>query len=82
MLILFTQLFVGGLITIQDFNHTNNRRVQADAFICNACLAALKMPLSFQLLSVNHSGKLNWSSNSDMFSQHCTLPQHAAFFSL
>ena len=82
MLILFIQLFVGGLITIQDFNHTNNRRVQADAFICNACLAALKMPLSFQLLSVNHSGKLNWSSNSDTFSLHCTLPQHAAFFSL
>ena len=27
MLILFIQLFVGGFIMIQDFNHTNNRGV-------------------------------------------------------
>ena len=53
-----------------------------DALISDSCLAALKMPFSFQLLSINHSEKLNWSSKSDKFSLHCTLPQHAAFFSI
>ena len=67
-------------MTIQDFKHTKNREVQADTFICNACLAALKTSFSFQLLSVNHSQKLNWSSISDKFSLHRILPQHAAFF--
>ena len=67
---------------MQDFKHTKNREVEADPFICNACLAALKTSFSFQLLSVNHSEKLNWSSKSDKFSLHCTLPQHAAFFSI
>ena len=64
--------FVGEFTTMQDFNHTNNHGVYA-----NSCLAALKMPLSFLLLSVNHSEKLNWSSNSDKFSLHYILPQHA-----
>ena len=45
-------------------------------------LLSVKMSFSFQLLSVNHSEKLNWSSNSDKFSLHCTLPQHATFFSI
>ena len=72
--------FVGEFTTMQDFNHTNNRGVYADAFICNSCLAALKMPLSFLLLSVNHSEKLNWSSNRDKFSLHYILPQHATSF--
>ena len=72
--------FVGGFTTTQDLKHTKNREVQADAFICNFCLAALKTSFSFQLLSVNHSQKLNRSSNSDKFSLRCILPQHAAFF--
>ena len=66
---------MGEFTTMQDFNHTNNRGVYA-----NSCLAALKMPLSFLLLSVNHSEKLNWSSNSDKFSLHYILPQHATSF--
>ena len=61
--------FVRGFTTIQEFKHTKNR----DAFICNSCLAAIKISFSFQLLSVNHS-------ISDKFSLHCILPQHAAFF--
>ena len=66
----------------QALNHTNNRGVQAVALICNSCFAALKLSLSFQLLSVNYLQKLNWSSYIDKFSLHCTLPQHAAFFSI
>ena len=70
---------MGGFTTIKDVNHNNNRGVYADVSICNSCLAALKMPFSFHLLSVNHLEKLNWS---DKFSQHCTLPRHATFFSI
>ena len=47
--------FVRGFTTIQEFKHTKNR----DAFICNSCLTAIKISFSFQLLSVNHSQKLN-----------------------
>ena len=47
--------FVRGFTTIQEFKHTKNR----DAFICNSCLAAIKISFSFQPLSVNHSQKLN-----------------------
>ena len=71
---------MGEFTTMQDSNHTNNRGVYADTLICNSCLAALKKPLSFLLLSVNHSEKLNWSSNRDKFSLHYILPQHATSF--
>ena len=71
--------FVGEFTTVQDFNHINNRGMWMDAFICNSCLAALKMPLSFLLSSANYSAKLNWSSNNDKFSLHCPLP-HACCF--
>ena len=65
---------------MQDFKHTKNREVEADTFICNACLAALKTSFSFQLLSVNHSEKLNWSSKSDKFSLHSSSARCFLFY--